>query len=304
MTLRATATPQHPANTLALASRPRRCFGDSVARSRPRCRCPSRRPSRSRTRPRSHPMSSISEPCRRGPSSSSMPFPTPSPAVSSSRSSSPTSSSRASRDKTSVPRRRTRSCATPGSGPAQLSWKAWQCQPQTGALVGDSVRVNVRVLSFGSGAPPSNVHIALRGVTTVPNSTMLLPYFPPGVPITVTIPATKDTTIYERNTAGSNGAGQFMWAGRDVDAVTRSLPTEFARCCRSIFVRITSRRARRSTAWSSGSTSSRSSERETRCPSGAWASTGNGMKATPTRPAMSSSPAPAARAPRIGSIGA
>ncbi len=114
--------------------------------------------------------------------------------------------------------------STPGSGPARLSWKAWQCQPQTGALAGDSVRVNVRVLSFGSGTAPSNVHIALRGVTTVPNSTMLLPYFPPGVPITVTIPATRDTTIYERNTSGSNGAGQFMWAGRDVNAVNPSTP--------------------------------------------------------------------------------
>ncbi len=112
----------------------------------------------------------------------------------------------------------------PGSGPAKATWQAWRCQPKIDDLIGDSARVDVRVLAFGSGGSPATVHLGLRGVTTVPNSSQLIPYFPPGVPTTITIPATKDTTVYERDPSGSNGAGQFMWAGRDVNTVSPLTP--------------------------------------------------------------------------------
>lgn len=104
----------------------------------------------------------------------------------------------------------------PAVGPAKLTWKIWTCDPETGALVGESARVNVRVLDFGGVAAPANVQIAMRGVTTVPTSTQLMTYWTPGVQHSITLRPSKDTTIYERSPSGSNGAGQFLWAGRDV----------------------------------------------------------------------------------------
>ena len=44
-----------------------------------------------------------------------------------------------------------------------------------------------------------------------------MPYWTPGVQHTITLTPFKDTTLYERNQAGSNGAGEFLWTGRDVD---------------------------------------------------------------------------------------
>jgi len=111
-----------------------------------------------------------------------------------------------------------------GPGVAQVAWAAWTCKAEPGALAGDSVRVNVRVLSFGTGGAPANVAIQIRGVTTIPTSTQLVPYRVPGQTYSATLSPTKDATIYERNGAGSDGAGQFLWAGRDVETASPFTP--------------------------------------------------------------------------------
>lgn len=124
-------------------------------------------------------------------------------------------------DPTSTPIR-----SAPGMGPAQLVWKIWTCDPIEGGLVGETARLSVRVLDFGPAGAPANVQIAMRGVTSPPTGTQLMPYWAPGVQHTITLAPSRDTTIYERDQAGSNGAGQFLWTGRDVN--TSSPFTPFA----------------------------------------------------------------------------
>ncbi len=38
--------------------------------------------------------------------------------------------------------------SAPGSGPAHLVWKIWTCDPEVGALAGETARVNVRTRWF------------------------------------------------------------------------------------------------------------------------------------------------------------
>ncbi len=97
--------------------------------------------------------------------------------------------------------------SAPRTGPAQLVWKVWVCDPPISGDSGETARVSVRVASFGSGGAPANVQIAMRGVTSPPVGTQLMPYWTPGVQHTITLKPIQDTTIYERNPSGSNGAG-------------------------------------------------------------------------------------------------
>jgi len=111
--------------------------------------------------------------------------------------------------------------SAPATGNAELVWKAWTCDPEIDALDGETLRVSVRVVSFGGASAPVNVRIAMRGVTSPPTGTQLVPFWPPGQH-TITLTPIRDTTIYEKSPGGSNGAGQFLWVGRDVS------PTPFA----------------------------------------------------------------------------
>lgn len=111
----------------------------------------------------------------------------------------------------------------PSVGPARLTWAIWSCDPLTGGLVGETARVEVRVLDFGGVPAPLDVVIAMRGVTAVPSATQNMRYWSPGAH-SITLRPSKDTTIYERAPDGSNGAGQFLWAGRDVDTSSPFAP--------------------------------------------------------------------------------
>lgn len=106
--------------------------------------------------------------------------------------------------------------STPATGSTQLVWKVWSCDPEEGGLVGETARVDVRVLDFGSTPAPANVTLAMRGVTGVATNSQLMPYWAPGVQHTLTLNATKDTVLYQRSPTTSNGTGDFLWTGRDV----------------------------------------------------------------------------------------
>ena len=64
----------------------------------------------------------------------------------------------------------------------------------------------------------------MRGVTSPPTGTQFMPYWAPGVQHSITLAPTRDATLYERNPSGSNGAGQFLWTGRDVNTASPFTP--------------------------------------------------------------------------------
>lgn len=105
----------------------------------------------------------------------------------------------------------------PGLGPKELTWSGIACDPRPGAFVGHTVDATIRVISFGGpgailGDP---IDITIRAETRPPFGTLTIPYSPSFAQESVTIIASKDTTIYEGSET-SDGAGDFLWVGTDV----------------------------------------------------------------------------------------
>lgn len=107
--------------------------------------------------------------------------------------------------------------STPSPGAASVSWDAWNCDPRIDAFAGTTATVIVRALDFGSWSPPADVDLVIRGETRVPFGTELAAFAPTLDPQTLDVPITKDTTLYERDGLGSNGLGEFLWAGTDAE---------------------------------------------------------------------------------------
>ncbi|GEM_PF-4872059 len=109
--------------------------------------------------------------------------------------------------------------SAPSSGDAYLEVSMIDNVPVPGGLVGHQVDVIVRVLSFGSGGAPADVDVTIRGETRVPTGTIAIEVETDISPQTVFLDADKDTTIYASNSAASNGAGVYMWAGTDYEQI-------------------------------------------------------------------------------------
>lgn len=102
-----------------------------------------------------------------------------------------------------------------GPGPKNVRWASWNCDPRTSALVGETANVFVRVVSFGSSVLNAKVSVQIYGETIVPTGTETTAFEPTFAPQTVFLDAAKDSTIYEADPSGSNGLGEFLWAGTD-----------------------------------------------------------------------------------------
>ena len=102
-----------------------------------------------------------------------------------------------------------------GPGPKTVRWRSWNCDPRTSALVGETVNVFVRVLNFGSSVHNAAVSVEIYGETIVPTGTEATAYVPTFAQQTVFLDAAKDTTIYQADPSGSNGLGEYLWAGTD-----------------------------------------------------------------------------------------
>jgi hypothetical protein len=106
--------------------------------------------------------------------------------------------------------------STSGPGVATYQNSLFNCDPRPGAFVGDTVTIQVRAVHFGSGAPPATVAVEIRGVTRPPTTTLNQQVDTNLSPQQLVFPAVRDTVLYEDDTAASNGAGQFLWAGERV----------------------------------------------------------------------------------------
>ncbi len=107
----------------------------------------------------------------------------------------------------------------PAVGATRLEYSFIQCDPQPGAFVGRTFDVTVRVVDFGSSGAPAEVVIAIRGETRVPTNTLKYEVASDLSPRTIALRPDKDTTIYASDTAGSNGAGAYLWAGTEVTLI-------------------------------------------------------------------------------------
>ncbi len=100
----------------------------------------------------------------------------------------------------------------PRIGAQSVVFKPWNCgaiEPNSPPYVGKTCTVKVRALGFGSAGAPANFGITIRGETEVPTSTISAEVT--STLQTVSIPAIKDTTLYQANTGSSNGQGESFW---------------------------------------------------------------------------------------------
>ena len=105
----------------------------------------------------------------------------------------------------------------PEPGATEVRWDVWNCDPRVDAFAGTTATVTLRGLDFGSWGPPADVELVIRGETRVPFGTELTAYAPSFDTQTEDVPISKDTVIYERDGTGSNGLGEFLWAGTDAE---------------------------------------------------------------------------------------
>jgi len=106
--------------------------------------------------------------------------------------------------------------STSGPGIATLARSLNGCDPRLGAFVGRTVNIKIRVLDFGPTGGPASASVLIRGETRPPTNTQTLEVDPPFVQQQLTLPASKDTTLYADFVSGSNGAGDFLWTGPEV----------------------------------------------------------------------------------------
>jgi hypothetical protein len=98
------------------------------------------------------------------------------------------------------------------TGAQSVDFQPWKCgglEINSPPYVGKSCQVKVRALDFGTSGAPATFDITIRGETSVPTSTV-------SSEITSTlqsasIPAAKDTTLYQSSTGASNGQGESFW---------------------------------------------------------------------------------------------
>ncbi len=110
----------------------------------------------------------------------------------------------------------------PVSGLKKASFNIWLCAlQQDGKFTtqGGSCEVKIRATDFGAGGAPATFNLLIRGETDIPTSTLSAQIST--TVQSVSIPASKDTTIYEAFTDGSNGQGESIWtrAGSSSDSI-------------------------------------------------------------------------------------
>lgn len=106
----------------------------------------------------------------------------------------------------------------PAIGTQTLAFSFFPCFPDATVYVGTSVDVRVRAIAFGSGGAPANVDVRVASRTLPPFNEL---FAAATGPRTVSIEPDpvdgfKDTTLYQDDPSTSNGAGEFLWAGREV----------------------------------------------------------------------------------------
>ncbi|MFO0689067.1 MAG: DNRLRE domain-containing protein [Myxococcota bacterium] len=117
------------------------------------------------------------------------------------------------------------SCSTrppaTGTGRVTTRWDVYRCilgqsypVPQ---YVGKTCNVSVRATSFGSNGGPAAFDLAIRGETVVPTGTATSSISTSVQ--SISIPPTKDTTIYKASPTSSNGLGQSLWVSRPSTSV-------------------------------------------------------------------------------------
>lgn len=114
--------------------------------------------------------------------------------------------------------------STSGPGIATLARSLNGCDPRLGAFVGRTVNIKIRVLDFGPTGGPASASVLIRGETRPPTNTQSLEIDPPFVQQQITLPASKDTTLYADFVSGSNGAGDYLWAGPEVVLFSNPVP--------------------------------------------------------------------------------
>lgn len=104
--------------------------------------------------------------------------------------------------------------STSGPGVASLDRAFHFCAPAPATLpTGASVDIQIRALHFGSGSAPASVVVVIRGETAPATGSLNDAVDTNLASQQILFPAVRDTVLYEDATAGSNGAGQFLWAG-------------------------------------------------------------------------------------------
>lgn len=100
--------------------------------------------------------------------------------------------------------------ATPG--PQSVRYRVYACDLDVvhPAYVGETCDIKVRAANFGSGTGPAKVDLAIRGQTDIPSSTLLTEVS--STIQTVSIPPSKDSTIYQTGQTSNNGRGIHLWA--------------------------------------------------------------------------------------------
>lgn len=103
-----------------------------------------------------------------------------------------------------------------------VSWSPIGCDPRIGFLTGKTVDVAVRIVDFGSNPAPLRLAVEVRAESRVPNALNLIEFEGTTTQQTLHFGASQDTTLYRRDTAGSNGRGFRLWAGTDRELVFQS----------------------------------------------------------------------------------
>ena len=113
--------------------------------------------------------------------------------------------------------------SVPVPGTAELRRSLIPCDPVAANYVNDTVDVSVRVLNFGSGLSPATLNLRIRAETRVPFGERLVEFQPTFAQQTVSLPPAKDTSLYQKYPANSNGDGDFIVVGRDTSPFTGQL---------------------------------------------------------------------------------
>ncbi|MBK7950526.1 MAG: hypothetical protein IPK00_17655 [Deltaproteobacteria bacterium] len=96
-----------------------------------------------------------------------------------------------------------------GVGSKRLVSEPFRCDVRSD-YVGETCSVSVRVVDFGSTGAPASVDVSIRGETRPPTGTEEFVVDP--ALWSTSVPATRDTTLYQANTSSGNGAGESFWS--------------------------------------------------------------------------------------------
>lgn len=98
---------------------------------------------------------------------------------------------------------------TIGTGALSAYYDLFTCcgGPQ---YTGTTCEVAVRPRAFGAAGKPATVDVTIRGETNVPTSTVEIEVDP--IVAEISLPPSKDTTLYQANPNASNGLGESIWA--------------------------------------------------------------------------------------------